>query len=309
MTTHVPPRCANTSIAAKGNGEVVLLNCGNYPSYSSLLNQTWSWGGSDWTNKSTSTTALIDPNGPLPGRINCSMDYDGTNIMLFGGQGDSSTTGGFADTWTFNGTSWSKKSPATSPTMRWSAETGYISGVGVILFGGQNSLFNLNETWKWDGTTWLQIATTTQPAAKVGHVMASDQTTIVLFGGEMINQQSNHTWKYTNSGGWSQITAITPPSVRSHMCMCYDSVNSIFVMYGGKNSAGYLNETYTFSLSTSTWTKQSPAVSPPGLIGAQMEFDKQSNTTILFGGISATTNYPSLDTWQFNGSSLNWTKL
>src|SRR5512143_1059879 len=111
MTTHTPLRCANSVMVQRASSEVVLMDTGAYPGVSNFLNETWTWNGTDWTN--TGTT-LIDANGPLPGRINMAMAYDGYNVMLFGGNDGSGLNGnGLSDTWIWNGTAWSKNSPAT----------------------------------------------------------------------------------------------------------------------------------------------------------------------------------------------------
>ena len=82
-------------------------------------------------------------------------------------------------------------------------------------------------------------------------------------------------------------------------------------MFGGKNEYNYLDETWVWN--GTTWSLAISGAQngqgPAGRIGAQMAFDATSGKTILFGGISAGTNYPSLDTWSFSGSTLSWTKL
>ena len=181
MTTHTPPRCANSVMAAdpgaSAGSKVVLLNTGNYPSFSSFLNETWTFSGTDWTDTSTS---LVNSNGPLPGRSNMCMAYDGANVMMFGGQGDSSASGVLQDTWLWSGTAWTKATPATSPFGRYDAAAAYLSGTGVVMFGGQNLLYRLLETWVWNGTTWAQVtvANGAGPAARAGHVMAASGSII-----------------------------------------------------------------------------------------------------------------------------------
>jgi hypothetical protein len=184
------------SAAPTGGARVVLLDTGNYPSYSSFLNQTWTFSGTDWTN--TSAT-LVNANGPLPGRTNAVMCFDGYNVMLYGGSGSSSTAGVFQDTWTWNGTAWTQQTPVVSPFGRYKAEAAYLAGSGsseqVVMFGGENLGAMLNETWVWNGSTlaWVQTFPVTSPAARVGHAMAASGTQIIMFGGRGTNQQFNHT--------------------------------------------------------------------------------------------------------------------
>ena len=67
-----------------------------------------------------------------------------------------------ADTWTWDGTTWTQQSPATSPPARAGATMEYFDGQ-VVLFGGYNGTSYLNDTWTWDGTTWTED-TGTEPS-------------------------------------------------------------------------------------------------------------------------------------------------
>lgn len=310
MTTNTPLRCANSAMFQRGTNETVLLDTGNYPSYSSYLNETWTYNGSTntWTN--TGTT-LIDANGPLPGRSQHTMVYDGYNVMLFGGQGGSSTAGVFNDTWTWNGTSWTKRAPTNSPFGRFDAQAAFITGVGTVMFGGFGGAGNgvyLNETWEWDGSglTWTKLSPTTSPSARIQHCMASNGTLAYMFGGVISSGEfKNDTWSF-NGAVWTQLSPATSPSVRGGSVMSYDSVNNIFVLFGGMNEYNYLPETWTFNGTTWTQVAVPAGTGPSGKNFAQMCFDTHAGKTILFGGISATSNYPSNETWAFDGSALTW---
>jgi hypothetical protein len=313
MTTHTPLRCANSVMAAdpgaSAGSRVVLLDTGNYPSFSSFLNETWTFSGTDWTN--TSAT-LVNANGPLPGRTDMCMSYDGYNVMMFGGKGGSSAAGAFEDTWLWSGTAWTQAAPVTVPFARWNTACAYLVGTGVVMFGGENTLNRLLETWVWNGNTqtWslLSLANGASPNARTGHVMASTGSSVLLFGGDGDNSQFNDTWTFA-AGAWTKQAPTASPSVRSGACMSYDGYGSVYVLFGGRDEYNYLPETWLFG--GSTWTKVAVAngAGPSARVGAQMCFDSQSNRTILFGGVNATTNYPANDTWSFNALSGVWTQL
>lgn len=332
MTTHSPLRCAFSGMAAN-DGYITLLNSGNYPSFSSWGNETWIWnwatnGNEDWTNLSTSfisTTAPLGPSVPtakvqLSGRNFPVVAYDGYNTMVYGGQGSSSLAGVFQDTWTFAITTqtWTLQSPTTVPYGRTKAAGAYLPTIpGVVMFGGSTVYNILEETWLWNGNTqaWSQLvfANGVGPAARIGHVMAANTTTVVLFGGNgTSNNLFNDTWTF-NGTTWTQVTPAggVQPSVRTNACMSYDSHNGVFVLFGGENDSTYLNDTWTFTVGTSTWAQVTVAngAGPAARIGAQMAFDTTNNLTIMFGGISAGTNYPSNNTWAFNGGTNLWSLL
>jgi len=101
------------------------------------LAETWLWNGSDWKR--------VDPATNPPGRIGGRMAYDpGTRrTVLFGGTvfTGSFPIPGLADTWTWNGTTWSHPSPAHVPAGRsYSAMAYDPEAHGVLLFGGLSQI-------------------------------------------------------------------------------------------------------------------------------------------------------------------------
>ena len=70
------------------------------------------------------------------------------NVVLFGGRR-------FDDTWTWNGTDWSKHSPAHSPYQRLDMGMAYDANGQVVLFGGACAIA-CADTWTWDGSDWTQ---------------------------------------------------------------------------------------------------------------------------------------------------------
>lgn len=311
MTTHTPLRCSFSQMAASGQAgaRVVLLDSGNYPSYSSFLNETWTFSGTDWTNQSTT---LVDANGPLPGRNDGMMAFDGNNTVLFGGRGGSSTDGVFQDTWTWSGTAWTKKSPTTVPFGRYKAEMAFLQGTGAVMFGGRTINDMLLETWVWNGTTqqWSQVsvANGAGPAARVDACFAGSASAplALLFGGAGTNSLFNDTWTF-NGTTWTKQSPTTSPPARSQACMAYATTGTSFVLFGGQNGVQTLNDTWVSANGTS-WT-QVTGSGPAGRVGAEMAYDATSGKVIMFGGNSAGTNYPSNETWAFDAVGLTWTQL
>jgi hypothetical protein len=312
MTINTPPPCSGSvmvSFPTSSLDKVVLLNSGGNPVYSTYINNTWTFNSSlnFWTNHSA---ALIDPNGPLPARNQQVMAYDGTHIVLFSGKG-SSVGQLFSDTWTYDGYVWTERTPATSPPGRTLSVATYLSGTGTVMFGGadQGSVLYRNDTWIWSGTTWTQSTPTTSPSARINHAFAAGSSYALLFGGSISNGAFlNDTWKFDGTN-WTQLFPATVPSVRGKCSLSYDSVNNVWVLFGGVNQYNYLDETWIFN--GTNWTKVAVAgnTMPVAKYYAQMCFDTVGGNTILFGGISADTNQPSSHTWSFNGSTFIWTKL
>jgi hypothetical protein len=66
-------------------------------------------------------------------------------MLLFGGQSDR-YPGYLGDTWSWNGTTWTKLSPATSPTARYGASMAYDPGTEAMLLFGDGYDGELNDT-------------------------------------------------------------------------------------------------------------------------------------------------------------------
>jgi surface antigen len=108
-------------------------------------------------------------------------------VVLFGGA-NSDATGVTGDTWTWDGSTWAKQHPATSPSTRKQASMAYDQATGtVVLFGGINSdgLKEYGDTWTWDGSTWAKQHPATSPPTRYSASMAYHAATgtVVLFGG------------------------------------------------------------------------------------------------------------------------------
>ena len=95
----------------------------------------------------------------------------------------------FNGTWTWNGTTWTKQSPATSRPARYFAARWPTTRPPAtsVLFGGDGTTrTRSSDTWTFDGSTWTQQFPADQPAGRgFGASMAYDAATgnIVLFGG------------------------------------------------------------------------------------------------------------------------------
>ena len=78
------------------------------------------------------------------------MAYDAatSNVALFGGFGRARHLG---DTWTWDGTTWTRQFPKTSPPAREGASIAYDAATSnVVLFGGNPAAGPaFGDTWTW----------------------------------------------------------------------------------------------------------------------------------------------------------------
>src|SRR5215813_13620215 len=114
------------------------------------------------------------------------MAYDAATgtVVMFGG-----LTGGnvhqIGGTWVWDGSTWTKRSPADNPPIRHGGSMAYDAATGtVVMFGGYGS-GRLADTWVWNGSTWIRQFPATSPPARYEASMSYDAATknAVLFGG------------------------------------------------------------------------------------------------------------------------------
>ena len=130
-----------------------------------------------------------------PGLYFASMAYDAATrgVVLFGGE---SRRGLRSDTWTWDGTTWTKQTPATTPPARYEAAMDYDAATGTdVVFGGLGNNRTLADTWTWDGTTWTKQAPAASPPARRLAPMAYDTATgtVVMW---VYGASENQTWAW-----------------------------------------------------------------------------------------------------------------
>src|SRR5262245_4263147 len=136
-------------------GQTVLF--GGLSSSGFCLGDTWLWNGSTW----------IAANGPGPSaRLGAVMAYDlaRARTVLFGGRGPTGTCFcDVSDTWEWDGTTWTQRSPLQSPPATAEAQMTYdwLRGRTVLVgsFGAATSI-----VWEWDGNNWSLRSPVAGPA-------------------------------------------------------------------------------------------------------------------------------------------------
>jgi hypothetical protein len=126
--------------------EVVLFGAGP------ALDETWTWDGATWTQ-------LRPPVHPQ-GRQRAAMTYDAAHdtIVLYGGIDPFHIDAVLGDTWTFDGVTWTRSQPSSSPPPRLAASLTYDDALKAgILFGGRSDATRYNATWRWDGVIWTRL--------------------------------------------------------------------------------------------------------------------------------------------------------
>jgi mannan endo-1,4-beta-mannosidase len=292
-STGPSPRNRAVMVYDEAQGNVVLFG-GQGPG---ALNDTWTWDGTTWTQQHPATSP------PVRAAAGAAYDRARGRVIVFGGV---VTVNGklqyYADTWSWDGSTWTQLHPATSPPARQLANMAYDpTGAQVLLFGGHNGK-PMGDTWTWNGATWTQKTLKVLPTPRVESSMATDDATssVVLFGGFGADGTENaETWTWSNNT-WTQLSPYPAPSARSGAAMAYDAVQSRMVLFGG----GCCSFPAT-SLDGDTWTWDGTRwtlaafTTPSARQYASAAPAGPGRSVVLFGGQTSSGN--AQDTWQWNG--------
>ena len=107
-----PPALIGASMAYDAaTGTTVLF--GGASRLKPALADTWTWDGTTWTRQHPA----VHPRA----RFAASMAYDAATgtVVLFGGNAGPGNLTPLADTWTWDGTTWTRQAPAVHPSARY----------------------------------------------------------------------------------------------------------------------------------------------------------------------------------------------
>jgi hypothetical protein len=152
---------------------------------SGLLNDTWNWNGTTWTELFPATSPSV--------RDGTTMAFDQATgqLILFGG-----ANGGFhGDTWNWDGTTWTELFPAASPSARFFAMMDFDQANGqLILFGGEGLSGKLGDTWNWGPISLAPVAMATPSSQTI----CSGNTTSIALSADVSG--TTFSWTVMESG-------------------------------------------------------------------------------------------------------------
>ena len=256
---------------------------------------------SDWTRMPVTTKPQS--------RSGAMMAYDsvrGASVMFGGIIASSQGPANLADTWIWDGSTWTEVFPVHHPSVRYNGAMFFHAPTGmIILFGGAafsgGLILPLGDTWQWDGTDWTQLSPANTPSKRYDCVAAYDSShgQGVLFGGFGINFLAD-TWTW-DGADWNLLSTANAPEGRILPAFAFDSLHSQVVLFGGRGAEGYLNDTWLWD--GSSWTQSSPPTVPPHRYAASMAFDSALGYSLMFGGFNEAGGQD--DTWTWDGAG--WT--
>jgi hypothetical protein len=215
-------------------------------------NTAWRYTADDWVDTGAS--------GPT-GLELCALAWDDARkvVVLFGGDAGG---GPLAETWTWNGATWSQLSPATAPPARSGHGLSWDPvGQRVLLFGGEDAARDkLADTWAWDGTTWTELVPTTSPPPRTRFAQAFERShgLLTIFGGyDQDNGYLGDAWSFDGTS-WHERPLLEGPGPRFGARLVYDEAREELFLFGGNGGFGSVTETFTLS---------GDAVDRPAVIG------------------------------------------
>jgi Galactose oxidase, central domain len=261
-------------------------------------------------------TVWTQHNSPGPSaRSGAAMAFDSVRgrTVLFGGAFGSGTQFLFADTWEYDGLTWTQKFPIHAPVARSGSNMVFESHLGkMLLFGGTKGTSfadQLNDTWEWNGIDWIQVLSAVTPPARDRFTLSYDgaHQRVVLFGGfnPALGGFLNDTWEWSGSSWLPQFPSHSPPARASASMASRSGITILFSGQNGSIAGPFLSDTWAWN--GTDWTPLCTAM-PSARVDHAMQYDSDRGTIVLFGGLEdSTTNYYSTDTWEWDG--ISWQRI
>jgi len=215
------------------------------------------------------------------------------------------TTGNHPYNWTNLG--------AFSPEAQWRPVFDYDAAHGVMVMTG--GTYGSSRVWKYNLQTddWKTISvddtSTVQNAIGAGAIDS--------INGEIVATSPDASITYTfnlTTHVWTNKNVSSAPLVGYGYSLAFDADRGEMVLFGGQGfnpGDKAFAETWSYNLSTNTWTNRTTAVSPPGRAYASMAYDRAGKVMVLIGGNSSLWSRPTVtllnDTWTYDLGLNLWT--
>jgi hypothetical protein len=300
------PRCGYSMSYDPYSGLIFLFGGATHDNQN-FFQDTWTY------DVSSNTWTQLNPHNPPGERGGSALAAYGPNGTLFMFAGEASG-GWFGDVVSYDVQSdiWTPMVVSNGPEIRRYPMVDYDPPSGTfIMFSGIN-VNTIDDLWSYDpkSNAWMPLEGLASPMSRNGHAAVYDSINHVgvIFGGET-SYMSRHsdTWTYDfRKNAWDNRRPPVSPSLREQASMCYDSDDGVAILFGGSSSPlGQLADTWTYNVSSNTWTDRRPALSPPPFVGGCMAYDPHSHLAVLFG--STIWDAPIGETWAYDFANNFWT--
>jgi len=283
---------------AKREQSVLFVHAENEIYHPYAPSQTWLFDGAArrWSQSPALTPPLFG------GQV--AFDAREGVVVLIGSPADGGTCLDSmpAQTWTWNGTTWTRLHPKTSPGQcsALDASMAYDDATHRIImattdYGGAKVTFQ--NTWVWDGTNWTHRGRGPLANATVAYDPLSRR--VLAFGGIdwRVADTGAASFSYHNETSawngkrWVQLSAgggPNDPPPRTLATMTFDPVVHALVLFGGATDTFVryhlvnLNDTWRWA--GNHWVQMGTETSPHTMYGASFVYDTAHHVGVLYGG-------------------------
>jgi galactose oxidase-like protein len=238
---------------------------------------------------------------PTPrGFTGLAYDEARAQLVMFGGTTNGGTVVG--DFWSWDGTTWTPRVPATLPPPRDQHGMTYDPARHeIVVFGGvglQNTM--LDDTWVWNGVDWQQRSPAHSPPA-------TGQPIQLVFDrarerAVMLDDQFN-VWEWDGTD-WTEHSVDPRPPVTSYAQLAYEVLSQRVVLFGGErdsNGTQLFDETWQWD--GTAWSRRLPTITAPARSKGAMTFDALSGRLVLASGREPAT-LPGTWTYGYSASEV-----
>jgi hypothetical protein len=188
----------------------------------------------EWTG---ANYVRIPGNGPTARAdyFDCAWDSARNMLVMFGGGT------AFADTWEWNGTSWTQRGTGGPPGRSGHRMVFDPTRQCVVLYGGVSYQGGVRytDTWEWDGSVWRERFGIPSAGVYGAFDMAWDSTLqrAIVFGGLLNGTDTDRVSTYDGTA-WSVLTTLGGPGWIIWPAIAYDSLRNRTLSFGGDIPGG-----------------------------------------------------------------------
>jgi hypothetical protein len=151
--------------------------------------------------------------------------------VLFGGSVINTNTA-LGDTWEWDGTTWTERTPAISPPPRLEHRLTYDPvRQRVVMFGGRSASYAaFDDTWEWDGTAWTRVTPVVSPPPRYRGSLHFDprRRRVVLAGGSSALGTLADVWEW-DGATWLDRDPLVSLR-RAHLASFIDTRGDMYVL-------------------------------------------------------------------------------
>lgn len=213
--------------------------------------------------------------------------------VLFGGLDDSNFGGNpLAETWEWDGATWSQRFPAHAPGGREVWAMAYDATLQqTVLMGGQSAAGVLQDVWHWDGVDWHDVTPASVPSFSQSMSMVFDRQRAA----SLIYLGAGSTGMYTWDGvAFTRIGDVIDPFDVGLPDLSFDVARGRAVLFGGMDAGAPSRATLEFD---EAWVDRTSAVAPPRRFSHAVTYDARAGRTLVTGGLDHSGTFA--DTWSY----------